>query len=846
MRELLRRLNYLLHRRRYDGELASDMEVHREMAAHAGGMPVGNVLHLREEARDAWGWTWIDRCLQDLRYAARILCKSPAFTLTAVLILAVGTGVNIAAFGFFDFMVLRPLNVRQPASILRFHRRSPQAYSFVLPYPEAAFVRQYSSTLSSVLALNQASLTLEGQEKPVASHFVSANWFTDLGATARLGRLLDSSRDESPDADPVVVLSHGFWIRRFGGDPSVVGRVLRLNGKSATIVGVAAPDFTGLSLSQPDLWAPLSEQPYFSPGSHLLTDFSAQSSGVEMWGRLAPGCTPQAAAQELQALAARLRAAHPRDIWEGESLPGEPGGYAQSLLIGGRRGTGTEDRDNLYPVAALLGTLTLLILAAACASLGSLVLARGVARDREIAIRVAVGAGRGRLVRQLLTESLLLALVGSATGLLVGYLLLRLLMASSGSPAWLDPTPDWRIVTFALGMAGLSAALFGLTPALQITRRRRRTGALRQILIAAQVAASCVLLIVAALLAHALHQAASGDPGFEYRHVLAINPALSSHGYTAARAGAYMDTLKQRLLSLPGVQSVSVTNVPPFGDATITGGIEVDGRVSDSAISQVDPAFFATMKIPLLAGRSFYPGESHAVIVSELLAHRLWPAQNPVGKQIGADTVVSVVGNARMVKLEDPDLAQIYYPVDPTDLSGDSVVVRTAASPNTVAPSVSAILKTLDPSLVPSVVLLPDALHHKLETAQYGTLAVSILGFAALGLACLGITGIVAYAVSQRVKEIGIRMALGARPAHVLAVTVRQFALPVFFGLLFGIGGAAGLARILRRVLFGVSGVDPLAYMAAIGIFTLTVGLAAWFPARRALRIDPMRALRCD
>jgi predicted permease len=855
MKQFFRRLQYLLHRRHFDEELAADLEFHREMAARHGGIPLGNTLHLREEARDAWGWTWIDRFGQDLRYAARTLRKSPAFTVMAVLMLALGTGVNIAAFGFFDFMVLRPLNVRDPATLLRFHRRSPQGYSFVLPYPEIAFFRQYSKTLSAVLALEYTNLAVDGEERPLKAHFVSENWFRELGGSAELGRLLEPTLDGAPDAEPVVVLGYGFWKRHFGGDPSAVGRTVLFNGKPAAVVGVATHEFSGLSLAQPDIWAPLTQQPYFSPGSRLLTDFSIDIGWVQMWGRLAPSVTPQAAQAELTSLAAELHRQHPNDIWEHESIPGEPSGYAQSLLTGGRRGTGAEARDNIYPVAAMVGTLTLLILAVACANLGSLLLARGVARSREIAIRIAVGAGRGRLVRQFLTESFLLAALGTAVGVLLGHFLLRMLMVSSGSPLWLDPTPDWRVIAFAIGVAGAAALLFGLAPALQIARQRHRVTAVRQLLIGAQVAASSVLLIVAALLVRALDNATSAQPGFAYRSIVAVEPELNMHGYTPARAQTYFGTLLERLRQLPGVESVSLTNTPPFGNVIRTERIAIDGRVVWALSDNVEPEFFRTMKIPLLRGRTFMAGESRAVIVSQSLARRFWPQADPLQQQlpVGEDaagtvkfTVVGVSGDARVAMLEDPDVSEIYFPAAPDQQTGMTAVIRAAGSPDSVAAAAASIAKTIDPDVLPSIQTLQPALRRKLQTARYGALAVAVLGVAALGLACLGIVGVVAYTVSQRVQEIGIRVALGANPRHVLAAILRQFSLPVAAGLLLGVCGAAGLSRILRRILYGISGLDPAAYLFAVVLFAAAAALAAWLPARRALRLDPMRALRCD
>ncbi|HVW84666.1 MAG TPA: ABC transporter permease, partial [Bryobacteraceae bacterium] len=278
MTELFRRLHYFLNRRRLDRELAADMEFHREMSAREGHSNFGNALLLREEAREAWGWMWLDRLCQDLRYAARMLRKAPGFTIAAVLMLALGIGVNIAVFGFFNLMVLRPLNVRDPGTLLRFHRRGPSQYAFAVPWPEAAFFREHSRTLSSVIGVNTTSVSVESEEKPLPGRFVTANFFRELGGASGVGRTLDPKVDEASDASPVIVLSHSFWRRHFGGDPSVLGATLRINGKPATIVGVAATGFSGLGsgLEDPAFWAPIAQQPYFVHGSQLLTDISVE------------------------------------------------------------------------------------------------------------------------------------------------------------------------------------------------------------------------------------------------------------------------------------------------------------------------------------------------------------------------------------------------------------------------------------------------------------------------------------------------------------------------------------------------------------------------------------------
>jgi predicted permease len=845
MNQLFRRLRYLLHRRRFDRELAGDLDFHREMAQRTGA-PLGNALQLREQARDAWGWTWIDRFSQDLRYAARMLRKSPGFTFAAVLMLAIGIGVNVAVFGFFDLLVLRPLHIRDPATLLRFHRRAPDNYAFALPYPEMAFFREHSRTLSAVLAMNTTKLAVEGEAKQIDVDFVTANFFTNLGATPLLGRLLDPVRDGSPGADPVVVLGQGFWQRHFGADPTVVGGPIRLNGKLATVVGVAAAEFSGLSLNATALWVPIAQQPYFAAGSHLLTDYSG-TSGVRMWGRLQPGVAPQAAEQELRSLAAELRKQHPDEIWEKEGLPSDPGGFAQSMIAGNRSGTGSEGKSELYPVIGMVAALGLLILAVACGNLGSLLLARGVAREREIAIRVAVGAGKGRLLRQLFTESLLLALLGSIAGVAVGYVVLRALMTATEIPVWLNPTPDWRVVAFALAAGFASALLFGLTPALQAARQRHRATIARQFLVGAQVAASCVLLIVAGLLGRALDHAISSNPGFEYQHVLSIDPGLALHGYSPARAQAYMDTLEGRLRALRGVRSVALTLGPPLGHRSEIAGLDIDGRAVRVQINRVDPQFFQTMQIPLLRGRNLMPGEPRAVIVSASLARGVWPSQDPLGKKfsLGEDyTIVGVAGAARLVKLEDSDSVEVYFPLAQADLPAASVLVRASAAPEDLARAVAATAKSVDPNTFPEVELMKTGFRQKLRGAEYSALTVSVLGSVADLLACLGIVGVVAYAVSQRTREIGIRMALGARPAHILSVVLRQFSRPVAAGLLVGVVAATALSRLLRGQLYGIGNLDPTAYLGAIGIFAVTVAVAALWPARRALRVDPMRALR--
>ena len=836
LRELLRRIHYLLNRRRFDDELAEEMAFHREMAEQGGGVPLGDALRLREDSREAWGFMWLDRLGQDLRYAFRAMRTSPGFTAAAVLVLAIGIGATVAAFAAFNMVALRPLPVREPQTILRFQRQAPDRSWSEVPYPAVAFYREHTRTLSAVLALTTSRLSLEGAERSPSTCFVTANFFDELGARPRHGRLF-SAGDESPDAPPAVVLGHGFWASHFGSDPAVVGTAVRLNGKAVTIVGVAAREFSGLGANAPAFWALLEHHGYFVHGSQMLTDFSGQqNSGVTMWGRLSPGPSPQMAEDELAALAAELRRQHPGDVWEGERLLSEPGGYAQPL--------------GSTSMFALVGALVLLILAVACGNLGSLLLARGASRQREMALRIAISAGTGRLIRQLFTESLVLALIGCLGGLGLGSLVLKAIMVWTEAPPWFDPTPDWRVVTFAIAIGLLSSVLFGLTPALHIARQQQRMTFGRTFLIGAQVASSCVLLIVAGLLARAFERATSSDPGFEYEHVIVVEPALAEHGYTAAQARGYIQDLSLRLRGIAGVEDVSVTSTPPLSGLKITTSLQIDGRALDVYIHQVDPHYLATMKIPLRRGRNLHEGDERGVVVSESLARRNWPDREPLGQPftIGDEalTVVGIAGSARSLALGDPDAVELYRLAREADLTGLAVVARTAGPTEALASAFSAVANGVDPNFKPRVQLLKDQFHQSVSDIERGALAVSLLGVIALAVACLGVVGLVAYSVAQRTKEIGIRLALGAESRHILRSLSSQFRGTIIGCLVLGVLGAAGLAQLLRRELYGLSTIDPIAYLSAIVLFLFAVGLAALWPARRALRVDPLVALRCD
>jgi predicted permease len=838
MGEIFRRIRYLINRRRLDAELASDMEFHREMAARAGCSNFGNTLRMQEQAREAWGWTWLDRLAQDLSYAARTLARSPGFTVTAVLVLAIGIGVNVAAFSLFNLVALDPLPVPDPGSLVRLERRSPQSYTSEMPYLSAVFYGEHAKSLKAMIAvLGIPPMQMDDDLPGTSASFATANYFSELGTAAAVGRLFDPAREREATAPPVVVLSYTLWQRRFNGDPGVVGRTVKLNRKPATVIGVTPYEFASLGGQTPDLWMPMAQQPYFVTGSTLLTDPGASS--VRMWGRLAPGVTAKMAAEELKALTNELRRQHPKDIWDNEYIDIHPGGYLQVM------------QPEMYRVAVMVALVTMLILGVACANLGGLLLARAVSREREMGIRMAIGATRARIFRQLATESVVLALLGATVGLGLSSLGLRVTLTQFHAQGWLSAKPDWRVLVFTFGMAMAAAVFFGFAPALQIARQRQRKTMVRQVLIAVQVAASCVLLIVAGLLVRATLHVLFTDPGFAYEQLLSVDAQLAQHNYSPAAAQAYLNAMQERIRALPGVKSVSLVKLPPMGHTISRMDEDINGHPVPIYPNWITPGLFETMGIPVRLGRTFYAGEKNAVIVSESMARREWPGQNPIGQQLpngdAKDTVVGVAGDAHVNAVNDDDAVEQYWPAQQADMPEMVVMVRTAGEPDVLPPMIKGICESMDVKLFPEIRQMKVLYHDNvLGLIENIAKAVTLTGLVAVLVAAVGIIGLVSYSVSQRMKEIAIRLALGAGKAQLLTSVLRQFVWPVAIGMAAGAGIAAAASRVLRIALYGVSNLDPASYAAAILVLMAILGLAALLPARHALRLDLAKTLHYD
>ena len=829
MRELFRRIHYLLSRRRLDAELENDMEFHREMAAHAGNANFGNTLRLRERAYEAWGWTWLDRLKQDLRFGVRILVRSPGFTLVATLVLAIGVGVNVSAFSLFNMVALKPLPVPDANRLVRLERRSADQYTNQMSYPSFLFYQKHAHMLSAAMAvLGVPPMDIDHDEQLTSASFVTPNYFVELGTRPAVGRLLNPGRDGSAEDAPAVVLSYGLWQRRFGGDPDVVGRVIHLNGKPVTIAGVTPFALATLGGQDPDLWLPIAQQPYFVAHSTILQDWT--NGSVQMWGKLAPGVSATAAAQELLVLTNELRHEHPEAVWDNERIQISPGGHLQVM------------QPRMVTLAEMIGVLALLILVVACANVGGLTAARAVTRQHEIGIRMAIGAGRWRIFRQLCTESLLLGAMGSLAGMALSWAVLRIVLTKFDAPKWLSARPDWRVLLFAAGITVVAMLFFGLLPALQIARQRQQKTFARQILVGLQIAASSVLLIVAALLVHAAQHALYTDPGFGYQQIVSIDPQLSQHGYSPAAARNYLNQMESRLRALPDVRAVSLVQLPPLGHVVSSWTTEIGTRKVTIYPNWVAPNFFRTMEIPLRLGRAFHPGEKHVVIVSESFAREQWPGKNPLGETVGAapnrDTVIGVVGDAHINALSDDDALEQYWAAQPDNLPDMVVVVRAAGQSGQIGPAARAIATSLDASVFPEIRQVKALVRENQRMIEDVAGIVSLVGLIALSLAVIGLVGLVAFVVTQRTKEIAIRIAVGGHPLIVLSAVLRQFRWPLILGAASGTGLAAFGSSLLRVALYGVNNLDPISYAAALGLLLLIAIASMILPAARALRMD--------
>jgi predicted permease len=835
---------------RMEQELDTELRFHFESQVadkiHAGmsegearrttRLEFGGLDQIKEDCRESRGTLWLASIMQDLRFGARILARSPGFAITAILVLALGIGVNTLAFSLYNLIALQSIPVREPATLVGIQRRSPENIVPGVPYASITYYRDNAKSLSAVMAtMRAAPMVLDHDEERIDPSFVTSNYFTELGASAAIGRLFDPVREDSSGATPVAVLSSHFWQRKYDSDPSIIGKTLYFAGKPVTVIGVTAQGFANLGTENPDVWLPLLQHSYFFEGSKPISDPKFDGM-IIMWGRLAPGFSPSKAEQELLSLTNQLRKLYPAVIWDHERIIVSPGAHFFSLEDGG-------------PVLALVALLVLLILAVACANLGGLLMARRVIRQREIQLRLDLGARKSRVFRQLLTESLLLGLLGSIAALPLSYIVLRLALVYANAPAWMSALPDWRVLVFTAAMGLLAAIFFGMLPMLQMVRRKKEKNLWQKVVVCAQVGASCVLLILAGLLVRATLHTLYTDPGFGYEQVVSIDPGLQDHGFTSSDAQNYLDQLQNRLRAVRGVSSVSMALSPPLvSENVMITSINVGGHRVMIYPNWVGPEFFQTMGIPLLRGRTIGPSETHAVVLSESLARKRWPTEDPIGKRWkdGKDIVVGVVGNTRAMELNNTDATEIYYPPSADVLPRMSILVKTAGAPGSLLPTIKSIAGSIDPKLFPTITPLKTGFRKNVAQVEQIATIISLLGSIAIFLAVVGLLGLVTYAVSQQTKEIAIRLALGARRTEIFSAVLRRFAWPVLVGLVAGVVMTAGLSQILRRGLYGISGLDPISYLGAMALLIAILAIAALLPIRRAFQIDIARILHSD
>ena len=810
----------------------------------------------------------LDTTRQDARYAARALGRSPLFTLTALLSLAIGIGATTAIVTVANTLLLRPPpGVGNPERVVQIGQtRDGQGFDN-FSYPNFLDMRASAKSLTGIAAIRMEpqSLSLAGPDggEAVQGSIVSANLFEVLQAKPTLGRFFLPEEDRVPRANPVVVLTHRFWAERFGSDPGIIGRTIVLNGSPFTVVGVAEKGFQGPLVLAPDLWAPVMASPLLGMGEGTLTNRGA------VWimgiGRLAPDVPMSAAQAELGTIAHRLEAEYPQPnkgkglrIMASSVFPGE-----MRTIIGG--------------FIALMLAVAGLVLLIASTNVAGMLLARAASRQREIAVRLALGATRARLMRQLVTESLMLFVAAGTAGVLLAHwLVIGLMSLIPRLPVQLgfDPRIDWRVLGFALGLSLVSGLLAGLVPALQGTRpeltpalktegggsgRRLR---LRSGLLVAQIAFSMLLLITAGLFGRALVHAKGIDAGFDPNDVQLTAMDLQLVNYDSTRGHQFATTLLERARAIPGVQSAALSAMLPLdGGGMGLGGLELPDAVRndprtirDMDWNVITPDYFDVLRIPIVRGRAFTDadrvGTTPVVILNESFARRQWPNEDAIGKVLRNGnimlTVVGVARNAKYRTLGEEPRNFVYVPFAQRYFTRTTLMVRTSPDAAVAAP-IRHLVAELEPALpVLDQRSLVEQAAMSLFPQRIALFVAGALGIVALLLALLGIYGVTAYGVVQRSREIGIRVALGAQRGNVLGLVLRQGL--VLAGLGVGIGAVAafGVTRLLTTLLYGVPPTDLAAFGGAAVLLILAALVASWIPARRAAAVDPVVALRSE
>jgi predicted permease len=893
----------LIHRRRAERELDEEIRAHLEMEVErnvADGMSpedarlaarrsFGSVALSKEDSRAMWGLAPLETLWQDLRYGVRILLKHKGFTAVAVLSLALGIGANTAIFSVVDPILIKPLPVKNPEQLVVINTVNQRGREGVLfSYSMFERLRARAEVFSGVFAsFPDKSIDMVGPEpgsQPEKAwlQLVSGEYFQVFGAPAVAGRTLTADDNQTPCERPVAVLSYRFWQRRFAGDSAVIGKVITLKNQPFTIIGVTTPEFFGDTVEEaPDIWAPLMMMNAVLPGRSCLSDMN---DSVRIMARLRPGVGEEQAQASLDIFWGQI-ISEPSSLGKWAGFMSKAGFVSKIKLFPGRQGFVLSRNWISQPLRILMAAVGLVLLIA-CANLANLLLARAAGRQKEVAIRLTVGAGRFRLVRQFLTESALLAAAGAALGLLFAWWGCRIILAliseynASFTIGSIGAIPDARVLGFTIGVSLLATLLFGLAPALIATRQdvntalkapaaarapRSRLSASRSLVIA-QVALSLLLLTGAGLIVRTLHNLRTMDFGFAAEHIIQGVISTEEAGYKEDQLSDLYRRILERLNSAPGVRSAT-TSSGFLKNIMTTCCIAVEGYThhpdEDRKIryDEVSPGYFQTMGLPLLLGRDFTPrdiGSESArspkvAVINETMARYYFGKANPVGKRFGLgdpakgsykyDTeIVGMAKDSVYGNLRDKTPPLIYFP----SKEGGFLVARVAGPPEPVVSMIRREIQAVDKNLVIDIHISSQLLDHSLFPERLLAKLSSFFALLALLLSCIGLYGVMSYDVASRTREIGVRMALGAQRRDVVGLVLRETMLMVVIGVIIGLGAALASTRLLTRLLYGLTPNDPLT-IALAGMLLLTVAaLAGYLPARRAARVDPMVALRQD
>ncbi len=828
---------------------------------------------------------------QDVRYGARALWKSPGFTLVAALSIALGIGANTAIFSLVNATLLRRLPVHEPERLANVFSGTPGSLYSTASYPDYVDFRDRGGEVFQGLAARggiSASLGVGDETDLVVGSIVTGNYFEVLGVSAARGRTLTPEDDLRPGAHPVVVISHGLWQRRFGG-AEVVGREVGLNGQQFNIIGVLPAEYTGVDLGRADdIYVPMSMQAVMRPprggySGEMNPDLLKARGNRWLWitGRLKPGVEPEQARAALAVVSKQLDQTYTET-------------NSDRIVTLTNAGEGDpQARGSLVSVAGLLLSVVGIVLLIACANVANLLLARASGRRKEMALRLALGASRWRVVRQLLTESVLLSLLGGASGLVLALWAIDLMKAAPPPAGALPVAPaftvDVRVLGFTLALSALTGVLFGLAPALQASRPdlvpalkdetvsldRGRRFSLRSLLVVAQVALSLVLLVGAGLFLRSVGHARAIDPGFDAERLLVAQLNINLLRYTRVQGREFYRQVVERVGALPGVESVSLArNVALTGSAS-TRGLMIEGQTGEGndlrsensgpaagdqtvGVNVVGLSYFQTLGVPLVRGRDFSTSDAEespsVVVVNEAFAARHFAGQDPLGKRLSFNgargpwrEIVGIARDSKYYTLGEARTPFVYLPLAQNHETGMALVVRASGEPAALSGVVRREVQSLERNLpVTDARPMTEVVGAALYAARTGATLLTGFGLLALVLAAVGLYGVMAYSVARRTREVGIRMALGARGRDVLRLVLGEALVLVACGVVLGLAGAWAASRLLAGFLYGVSTTDPVAFLGTTAVLVAAALLACFIPARRATKVDPMVALRYE